>query len=114
MVHLRVVRAGSGFDVGTSGGKLPSMGRGPTRYGGLTDAELTAALVAWFDRHAGSRDAWNRTAVGRLIKERLALLGAFKNKPRGDPAKGRAVMLERREERGLSDPELPEPPSSAK
>lgn len=88
------------------------MGRGPTRYGGLTDAELAAAFVTWFDRHAGSRDTFNRTATGRMIKERLSLLGAFKNQPRGDPAAGRAAMLERRAAQGLGAPELPEPPSS--
>jgi len=87
------------------------MGRGPTRYGGITDAQLASALAAWFDRHAGSRDVWNRSDVGRLLKARLIALGAFKNKPRGDPAKGRAVMLERREAQGLAAPELP-PPSS--
>lgn len=84
------------------------MGRGPTRYGGITDDELAHALAAWFDRHGPTRDVWNRTAVGRLIKARLVALGAFKNKPRGDPAKGRAVMLER-----LAEREPPADPSSA-
>jgi hypothetical protein len=88
------------------------MGRGPTRYGGVTDAQLAAALAAWFDRHAGRRDIWNRSEVGRLLKARLIQLGAFKNKPRGDPAKGRAAMLERLAERDAPAPELPEPPSS--
>ncbi len=70
--------------------------RTPNRYGGVTDAQLAAALAGWFDRHSATRDCWNRSEAGRLLKARLVALGAFRNKPRGDPAKGRAVMLRRR------------------
>lgn len=83
------------------------MGRGPHRYAGVTDAQLAAALAAWFDRQAGSRDVWNRTATGRTIKARMAELGAFKNQPRGDPAAGRRAMLAKRAERGLGPPAPP-------
>lgn len=83
------------------------MGRPPTRYGGITDAELAAALAEWFAKHGARADAWSRTDTGKLIKRALAELGHFKHRPRGDPAAGRRAMLERRRERGLGDPAPP-------
>jgi len=75
---------------------VSTRGRPPTRYGGLTGHELAAALDAWFDRHLGGRDCWNRTAPGRTIRARLQAAGNFRLRPRGNPALGRAVMLARR------------------
>ena len=70
--------------------------RRPTRYGGLADSELAAAIAEWFDRHGERCDAWNRTATGRELKSKLTSLGRFKYKPHGNPAWGYAVMIERR------------------
>lgn len=83
------------------------MGRPPTRYGGLTDAELAAALADWFAKHGERSDAWSRTVTGRQIKRALVALGRFKHRPRGDPAAGRKAMLERRRAQGLGDPAAP-------
>ena len=71
-------------------------GRHPLRYGGLTDTELAAAVTAWFVRHSDRRDRWNRTATGTVLKARMTALGAFKNRPRGNPVLGHTVMLARR------------------
>lgn len=76
------------------------MGRGPTRYAGITDDELARALVAWFAKHAGTRNTWNRTITGRALKELLVAAGHFKHRPRGagleaedlDPAPARAEV----------------------
>lgn len=73
------------------------MGRGATRYGGLSDEELAAALAEWFIRRGATRDRWNSTATGRELKLRLVSLGAFKHQPRGDPSAGRAAMMARRD-----------------
>lgn len=88
------------------------MGRRPVDYAGLSDDELTAALVSWFERHGERRDAWNRTAVGRELKLRLTALGRFKHLPRGDPVKGHAAMLKRLAEDGVA-PTLPASARSA-
>ena len=84
------------------------MGRTPTQYGGLSDAELAAALLEWFTRHGDRRDAWSRTITGRELKAQLVALGRFKHLPRGDPAKGRAAMIKGRAERGLPAPQPPD------
>lgn len=64
----------------------------------ISREELAKLLGGWFYETAGVRNRWNEDPVGVVIKEQVERLGHWKNRARGNPAKGYRKMVEGRSE----------------
>lgn len=60
----------------------------------MTQKQLSIHLNNWFNLVKTNQNFWSANPVATVIKENLIKLGNFKNKKRGNPAKGRRIMLE--------------------
>jgi hypothetical protein len=63
----------------------------------LRHEEVARVLDEWFGfvKGMGGRERseiWGRSAIGRVVKSRLVELGHWKNRERGNPAKGYKAM----------------------
>lgn len=66
--------------------------------------ELEKLLIEWFDNNDLIKPHfWNRNKIGKLIKDKLNLIGKWRNRMRGNAAAGRKKMLENKEKNKILD-----------